>query len=218
MKITGCSFNFCWWVWLGIISSHRKWDKQQWESLPRKKGSHTSVISFFTLVNVNKNAIKGFTNITLHDFWWDDVANVKTFPLFVVLQIAGFDIDGCIITTKSGKVFPTTPDDWKYVCLPELSLLNWLLRHSIHDWLYRFCRNVLVCLFFVLTGFCIPRFSPGWPACSRKDTRWGPKHTAANDIQWSLEDESLWITSLDFLVYPCSLPAGGVLHQPDGDR
>lgn len=43
---------------------------------------------------------------------------------FHPLQIAGFDIDGCIITTKSGKVFPTAPDDWKYVCCPRISPVN----------------------------------------------------------------------------------------------
>ncbi|XP_026799229.3 bifunctional polynucleotide phosphatase/kinase [Pangasianodon hypophthalmus] len=57
----------------------------------------------------------------LHSHW----QQVGTLMLYTAAgvtgssKIAGFDIDGCIITTKSGKVFPTSPDDWK-ILFPEI--------------------------------------------------------------------------------------------------
>uniref|UniRef100_W5UJI3 Bifunctional polynucleotide phosphatase/kinase n=1 Tax=Ictalurus punctatus TaxID=7998 RepID=W5UJI3_ICTPU len=53
---------------------------------------------------------------------WKQIGNLMLFTTAGVTgsaKIAGFDIDGCIITTKSGKVFPTSPDDWK-ILFPEI--------------------------------------------------------------------------------------------------
>ncbi|KAI4816024.1 hypothetical protein KUCAC02_006141 [Chaenocephalus aceratus] len=53
---------------------------------------------------------------------WQQIGNLMLYTAAGVEgsdKIAGFDIDGCIITTKSGKVFPTSPDDWR-ILYPEI--------------------------------------------------------------------------------------------------
>uniref|UniRef100_A0A4W5PZV0 Polynucleotide kinase 3'-phosphatase n=1 Tax=Hucho hucho TaxID=62062 RepID=A0A4W5PZV0_9TELE len=53
---------------------------------------------------------------------WQQTGNLMSYTAAGVTgsgKIAGFDIDGCIITTNSGKVFPTSPDDWR-ILFPEI--------------------------------------------------------------------------------------------------
>ncbi|KAJ7990208.1 hypothetical protein DPEC_G00297930 [Dallia pectoralis] len=53
---------------------------------------------------------------------WQQIGNLMLYTAAGVTgrsKIAGFDIDGCIITTKSGKVFATSPDDWR-ILFPEI--------------------------------------------------------------------------------------------------
>ncbi|XP_066534133.1 bifunctional polynucleotide phosphatase/kinase [Hoplias malabaricus] len=73
---------------------------------------------------VTKNESKSTTTASsvCSQSHWQQISNLMIYTAAGVTgssKIAGFDIDGCIITTKSGKVFPTSPDDWR-ILYPEI--------------------------------------------------------------------------------------------------
>ncbi|XDV32646.1 hypothetical protein PO909_003399, partial [Leuciscus waleckii] len=73
--------------------------------------------------NLDSPTIKPSTpSSTCSQSHWQQIGSLMLFTAAGVPEsskFAGFDIDGCIITTKSGKVFPTSPDDWK-ILFPEI--------------------------------------------------------------------------------------------------
>ncbi|XP_056612979.1 bifunctional polynucleotide phosphatase/kinase [Triplophysa dalaica] len=72
-------------------------------------------------VTPDSSTINASSSTCTHSYW-QQIGSLMLFTAAGVSdssKIAGFDIDGCIITTKSGKVFPTSPDDWK-ILFPEI--------------------------------------------------------------------------------------------------
>ncbi|XP_069551502.1 bifunctional polynucleotide phosphatase/kinase [Brachyistius frenatus] len=100
-------------------------DEDEEERLAEKKLKHLQELAGKSMLkksNSIQSSSSSSTSKACLKSSWQQIGNLMLYTAAGVRgseKVAGFDIDGCIITTKSGKVFPTAPDDWK-ILFPEI--------------------------------------------------------------------------------------------------